>query len=162
MIVFFMIRLAMILVRATWVAPIDMLPTDEAFEHGVAMVAASSREVTEYEIDRVARHESGYWMDARPHMRRWPHDAANFPPRCRTLKSGRRQCGYVCGIMQATAETAAECVSWILDPFKAYRAGADSVRRWHRTCVRMGKRGKARYRCARAGYAHGTEAARNS
>lgn len=145
-----LVAFLVVLARADTVAPYDYLPTDQAFVHGLAMVAASSPEVSEQEIFRKARHESGFWVDARPGMRHWPHRADRFP----------RKRHYVCGLMQATARTPAECVSWIRDPFSAYRAGADQLREWHRFCRRMGRTGRRRYACARAGYSLGVEAAR--
>lgn len=158
----FLVHLAVVLARMSWVAPIERMPTDEAFQHGAAMVFASSREVSEYEIRRRAEHESGYWTDARPGKvyyvdgvkkigkpRRWPHVVKKFPK----LRH------YICGVMQATAKTPAECVAWIGDIFANYRAGADSIRRWHEFCRRNGRTGKRRYACARAGYSEGTDAA---
>lgn len=149
----------MLIARADAVAPYDRMPADEAFGHGLAMVLASSSEISEQEIKRITEHESGYQLDARPGMRAWSADPDDFPPRCRELRSGRKQCGYVCGLMQATASTAAVCVAWQHDVFLAYRAGADQMREWHRICRRMGRRGSARYACARAGYSLGTQAA---
>jgi hypothetical protein len=149
-----------VVLRAVAVAPFDTMPPGQALEHGLAMVAASSPEISEQEIRRITEHESGYDVDARPGMRSWPDDPAAFPPRCRTLRSGRRQCGFVCGLMQASAATAEQCVAWQHDVYLAYQAGADQMRSWHATCRRLGRRGSARYACARAGYALGTEAAR--
>ena len=144
------IRLMLLLSRANAVAPYDALPADQALLHGLAMVAASSPDVSEQELARIAHHESGFWTDARPRMRHWPHEASKFP----------RRRHYVCGLLQVSTRSAAECVRWQNDIFAAYRAGADAMRSWHRSCRGLGRRGKARYRCARAGYAHGNDAAR--
>lgn len=144
--------LLLVLGRALAVAPFDLLPPRQALAHGLAMVAAATPEVSELEIARIARHESGFWVDARPGLRHWPHQVRRFP----------RRHGYVCGLMQATAQTPRECLAWIADPQLAYRAGVAQLREWHHLCRRIGRRGSGRYRCARAGYARGTLAARNA
>lgn len=114
-----------------------------------AAIRAETEDVSAEEILRVVNHESGGWRDARPGMRHWPHDPRLFP----------RKSHYVCGLMQNTARTAAECVLWIRDPYSALQAGAMAMQRWHAFCRSVGRRGGRRYRCARAGYARGVRSA---
>lgn len=139
-------------VRVVAIAPFDLMPADLALEHGRAMVLAAGGGVSERDIDKVMRHESGGWIDARPGMKHWPHVAARFPKRR----------WYICGVLQATAHSAAECVAWQRDLVLAYRAGADYMRAWRGYCVKIGRHGKRVRRCAEAGYALGVAAARDA
>jgi hypothetical protein len=112
-------------------------------------VVYSSPEVSPQEIRRIVQHESGGWLDARPGHRHWPHDARLFPKRTH----------YVCGLMQVSVPTAQDCVN-MMSVAAGVKAGADAMRGWHRACRAWGAHGSVRYRCARAGYAHGTNAAK--
>ncbi len=141
-----------LLANALTVAPFDLLPPQQALEHGWAMTLAATPEVSAAEIARIMRHESGGWTDARPGMRHWPRNPARFP----------RRRHFICGLLQATARTAAECVSWINSPLAAYRAGVAQLSAWHAWCRQIGRRGKRRYKCARSGFAKGVAAAREA
>ncbi len=141
----------MVLLRAVAIAP-PALPLETGVDHALAAIAAESPEVSADELLRIMWHESGGWRDARPGMRHWPHDARRFP----------RKRHYVCGVLQATAKTPAQCVAWQEDLALAYRAGADHMRTWHASCRAWGRRGSRRYRCARTGYALGVAAALNT
>lgn len=155
-------------VQVVSASPFDLFPhhPERAFAHGYAIVLAAGDGVTVDDITDVMRHESSGWSDARPGKpcarrdaegkchrgppRHWPHRAELFP----------KQRHYICGVMQMTAMSAAECVSWEHDLVLAYRRGADAIRGWRSFCRKIGRRGDRAIRCADVGYASGVRAAR--